>query len=66
MITALYVKHRSVEASRQVVEEVDMMVDTMKEAFSSNLDSLHWMSDTSRHPLTPGFSWGICRSLALA
>jgi predicted metalloendopeptidase len=49
VITALYVKHRTVEASQQVVQEVNMMVDTMKEAFSSNLDSLHWMSDTSRH-----------------
>jgi predicted metalloendopeptidase len=48
VITALYVKHRTVEASRQVVAEVDMMVDTMKEAFSSNLDGLHWMSDASR------------------
>jgi hypothetical protein len=53
------VKHRSVEASQQVVAEVNMMVDTMKEAFSTNMDSLHWMSDLSRHtqPPTPSKSY---------
>jgi hypothetical protein len=42
-----------VEASQQVVAEVNMMVDTMKEAFSTNMDSLHWMSDLSRHTHQP-------------
>ena len=48
VITAMYVRHKTVEASRALVEEVDMMVDSMKEAFSRNLARLSWMSAASR------------------
>jgi len=48
VITAIYVRHKTVEWSRQVVEEVDMMVDTMKDAFSVNMDKMDWMSNKSR------------------
>ena len=44
----MYVRHKTVEASRALVEEVDMMVDTMKEAFSENLEKLSWMSEKSQ------------------
>ena len=48
VITAMYVRHKTVEASRALVEEVDMMVDSMKDAFSNNLEKLPWMSQSSR------------------
>ena len=44
----MYVRHKTVESSSKVVKEVDMMVETMKEAFSSNMDNMKWMSDHSR------------------
>lgn len=47
-LTAMYVRHKTVEATEIIVEEVDLMVDTMKEAFRSNLGSLAWMSNQSR------------------
>jgi predicted metalloendopeptidase len=48
VVTAMYVRHKSVAASKSLVQEVDMMVDTMKVAFSSTLQSLPWMSAPSR------------------
>ena len=44
----MYVRHKTVEASRTLVQEVDMMVDSMKDAFSRNLEKLSWMSESSR------------------
>ena len=44
----MYVRHKTIEASKSLVEEVDMMVDTMKEAFSTTLQTLPWMSEDSR------------------
>eukprot|EP00092_Neocalanus_flemingeri_P023165 GFUD01025119.1.p1 GENE.GFUD01025119.1~~GFUD01025119.1.p1 ORF type:complete len:953 (-),score=164.55 GFUD01025119.1:486-3344(-) len=49
VITAMYVRHKTVEASEVLVEEVDMMVDTMKDAFSENLKKLTWMSENSQN-----------------
>jgi len=37
-----------VESSRKVIQEVEMMVDIMKEAFSTNMDKMSWMSEHSR------------------
>jgi len=48
VVTAMYVRHKTIEASKSLVEEVDMMVDTMKEAFSTTLQTLPWMSQDSR------------------
>ena len=48
VITAMYVRHKTVEASQTLVREVDIMVDSMKDAFSTNLNKLPWMSETSR------------------
>ena len=48
VITAMYVRHKTVEASQTLVREVDTMVDSMKEAFSTNLNKLPWMSENSR------------------
>jgi len=48
VITAMYVRHKTVEASEALVEEVDMMVDTMKDAFSENLKKLKWMTENSQ------------------
>ena len=48
VVTAMYVRHKTVEASASLVKEVDMMVDIMKEAFSRNLDKLSWMTEQSR------------------
>ena len=48
VITAMYVRHKTVEASQSLVKEVDMMVDSMKDAFSTNLNKLPWMSENSR------------------
>ena len=45
----MYVRHKTVEASEALVEEVDMMVDTMKDAFSENLKKLTWMSENSQN-----------------
>ena len=62
----MYVRHKTIEASKSLVEEVmstyggvegffmmlacqvDLMVDTMKEAFSTTLKSLHWMTSDSQ------------------
>ena len=44
----MYVRHKTVEASQTLVKEVDMMVDSMKDAFSTNLNKLPWMSESSR------------------
>ena len=44
----MYVRHKTVEASEALVEEVDMMVDTMKDAFSENLKKLKWMTENSQ------------------
>lgn len=44
----MYVRHKTIEASKSLVEEVDLMVDTMKEAFSTTLKSLHWMTPDSQ------------------
>ena len=44
----MYVRHKTVEASQTVVQEVDMMVDSMKDAFSRNLGRLSWMSEASQ------------------
>ena len=44
----MYVRHKTVAATVDVGEEVDVMVDIMKEAFRSNLDSLAWMSQKSK------------------
>eukprot|EP00090_Calanus_glacialis_P001950 TRINITY_DN11456_c0_g1_i3.p1 TRINITY_DN11456_c0_g1~~TRINITY_DN11456_c0_g1_i3.p1 ORF type:complete len:946 (-),score=146.68 TRINITY_DN11456_c0_g1_i3:85-2922(-) len=49
VITAMYVRHKTVEASEALVEEVDMMVDTMKDAFSENLKKLTWMTENSQN-----------------
>ena len=48
VITAMYVRYKTVEASQTLVREVDMMVDSMKDAFSTNLNKLPWMSENSR------------------
>jgi len=48
VVTAMYVRHKTIEASKSLVEEVDLMVDTMKEAFSTTLKSLHWMTPDSQ------------------
>jgi len=48
VVTAMYVRHKTIEASKTLVEEVDLMVDTMKEAFSTTLKSLHWMTSDSQ------------------
>ena len=45
----MYVRHKTVEASEALVEEVDMMVDTMKDAFSENLKKLTWMTENSQN-----------------
>ena len=57
----MYVRHKTIEASKSLVKEVrssyvfmrsvcqvDLMVDTMKEAFSTTLKSLHWMTSDSQ------------------
>ena len=48
VITAMYVKHKTIEWSEQVVDEVDLMVDSMKEAFKHNMDKITWMTNNSR------------------
>ena len=48
VITAMYVRDKTVESSRKVIQEVEMMVDIMKEAFSTNMDKMNWMSEHSR------------------
>ena len=44
----MYVRDKTVESSRKVIQEVEMMVDIMKEAFSTNMDKMNWMSEHSR------------------
>ena len=44
----MYVKHKTIEWSEQVVDEVDLMVDSMKEAFKHNMDKITWMTNNSR------------------
>ena len=44
----MYVRHKTVEASRAVVEEVDLMVDIMKGAFSTSINNMAWMSEGSK------------------
>eukprot|EP00094_Tigriopus_californicus_P013393 TCALIF_12954-PA protein Name:"Similar to ECE1 Endothelin-converting enzyme 1 (Homo sapiens)" AED:0.20 eAED:0.20 QI:0/0/0/0.71/1/1/7/0/1168 len=44
VVTAMYIRDKGVEASEQIVQQVDMMVDIMKDAFKHNLPKLSWMS----------------------
>eukprot|EP00095_Tigriopus_kingsejongensis_P004755 snap_masked-scaffold510_size151595-processed-gene-0.9 protein:Tk04755 transcript:snap_masked-scaffold510_size151595-processed-gene-0.9-mRNA-1 annotation:"endothelin-converting enzyme" len=44
VVTAMYIRDKGVEASEQIVQQVDMMVDIMKAAFKHNLQKLSWMS----------------------
>ena len=44
----MYVRHKTVEASKTLVKEVDVMVDSMKDAFEANLENLSWMSEESK------------------